>query len=129
MGEEKKNEMVEILDGQMIEVKFRDAAKLSERLKVRRIPICDIDQLARVFGQNPAQETTAYIEKDVAFVKSLSDDSFVEVYELGRKLNFPSCEKWFAWQEQTLRAMHPGQGAGLVEAVTQKVMAAQRADN
>lgn len=106
-------------DGTKIPVTFRDGK--TDRVKVRKIPICDMDDLGRSFGKNVA-EAACYLDRDEAFVKTLDDDSFAAVFEEGRRLNFTSFRKWWAWQEQTLQAL--GQSGGrddLVNKVIEKM--------
>lgn len=109
-------------DGTKVPVTFRDGT--TGKVKVRKIPICDMDDFGRAFGRNVA-EVACVTESDEAFAKTLNDESFVAVFEEGRRLNFPSFKKWWAWQEQTLEAL--GQSGGrddlvnkVIDRMTQK---------
>lgn len=108
------SELEMLIDGTMMTVSFRTSEPgqiaQTERVKVRKIPICDMDELGRGFGK-AKQEVSIYCGKAVEWVERLDDDSFAAAMSEGRRLNFTSFKKWFQWQQDTLDAM--GQGAAL----------------
>lgn len=119
------NEVAMLLDGTKLPGKLRPKAegKAPEEIDlfVRKIPICDMECLARVWGKYTAEVAT-YLERDMNFVKTLSDETFTAVLEEGRRLNFTSFEKWFSWQGQTLKALGQQQDTNeIVQAVFQKL--------
>ena len=119
-----KAELENIIDGVKIPVRHRktgpNQSPLNEEILVRKIPICDLDPLGRAFGSYP-KEVAVYADKDEAWAKSLDDESFEAVLEEGRRLNFHKLEKWFKWQDATVKAIN---ASGLdSNAVVQEVQA------
>ena len=123
--ETKVNETENLIDGKKLSITFRDGS--TGTAHVRKIPICDMDDLGRSFGKNAA-ECAVYLGRDEAFARTLDDESFAAVFEEGRRLNFPSFRKWWAWQEQTLEALGQKDGRDdLVNKVVQKMTERQLA--
>lgn len=120
-----------LLDGKMIPVTFRPVAKGQPptpgmEIKVRKIPICDMEPLGRAFGKN-LPEVACYLDRDEEFVRTLSDESFIAAMSEGRRLNFMSFKKWWEWQEQTLDALGQKEaGESLVAKVVEKLTAANQ---
>lgn len=122
-----QSDLVRLLDGKKIPGQLRATeegkAPQDIELFVRKIPICDMETLGRVWGKYK-MEVAVYVDRDVNFAQSLSDETFGAVLEEGRRLNFTSFEKWFSWQQETLRAMGEGSDAqALVQQVLEKVAA------
>lgn len=112
-----ENPLTDVLDGEMVTVSFRDPSTMPLTLKVRRIPIFDMEGLSKAWGK-VKQEAALYVARDDAFVSSLTDESFSVVFEKGRQLNFISYQKWFGWQQETLKALGQGMDSeGLVSKV------------
>lgn len=109
-----KSELEMLMDGTNMTVSFKttepDQKAQTERVKVRKIPICDMDELGKGFG-NFKKEVAVYCNKAIEWVERLDDESFSAVMSEGRRLNFTSFQKWFQWQQDTLAAM--GQGSAL----------------
>lgn len=102
-------ELENIIDGVKIPVTYRrktaQDVPTTEEILVRKIPICDLDPLGRAFGTY-SKEVAVYAERDEVWAKSLSDESFEAVLEEGRRLNFHKLEKWFGWQDATVKAIN-----------------------
>lgn len=102
-------ELENIIDGVKVPVTYRrktqEEPPRTEEILVRKIPICDLDPLGRAFGSYP-KEVAVYAERDEAWAKTLTDESFVAVLEEGRRLNFHKLEKWFGWQDATVKAIN-----------------------
>jgi hypothetical protein len=118
-----ESEIENLIDGKSIDVEFTPEAakkigKKGETVRVRKIPIFDMEPLGRVFGQI-AKEAALYCERDDSFVRSLTEDSFASVLEEGRKLNFTSFKRWFRWQDQTLDGLGQAEDK---DALIQKVV-------
>lgn len=77
---------------------------VTERVKVRKISIQKMDMLGKAWGKMQ-QEVCVYIDKDIEYVEQLTEESFIAAMSEGRRLNFPSYQKWFAWQQQTAEAL------------------------
>lgn len=92
-------ELENLIDGKVIDVKKTDGS--TEKMRVRKIPIFDMEPLGRTFGKYVG-EAALYLGTDEKFVRTLTEDSFGTVIEEGRKINFPSFKRWWGWQEQTL---------------------------
>lgn len=102
----KSSEIENLIDGKIITVtynakKAKESGAKGEEIRVRKIPIFDMEPLGRTFGKFVG-EVALYAERDEAWARSLDEESFGAVLEEGRKLNFTSFKKWWAWQEQTL---------------------------
>lgn len=126
------NELAMLLDGTKLPGKLRPKAEGEQPqdvdLFVRKIPICDMDCLARSWGKYKAEVAT-YLDRDMNFAQSLTDESFAAVLEEGRRLNFTSFEKWFKWQGQTLEALGQSQNTNeIVQQVFQKLHEAKAAE-
>lgn len=120
--EVKTSDVENLIDGKHVPVKFapKQGQKQAEgSIFVRRIPIFDMDPLGRVFGKIAA-EAALYCDKDEAWIRSLSEESFAEVLTTGRQLNFTSFKKWYQWQEETLDALGQGEDR---DKLIQKVVA------
>lgn len=124
-------ELENIIDGVKLPVTYRrkaagEAAK-TEEILVRKIPICDLDPLGRAFGTY-AKEVAVYADKDEAWAKSLEDESFSAVLEEGRRLNFHKLEKWFKWQDATVKAINSSglDSNAVVQEVQKKLAAGQQ---
>lgn len=127
--DKKKNEMEMLLDYVDVPVKFRaqpNTEPVTGSVRIQKIPICDMEPLGRAFGKY-LNEVMCYTGKDEAFVRSLTDESFGEVLEKGRQLNFTSFKKWWAWQDQTLEALGQSEAKDdLVARVVAKLADQQR---
>lgn len=117
------NEITDLMDGVKLPVSFK--AKPGETPKtaeifVRRIPICDMEGLSKAWGK-PKFEVAIYCDQPLQWVETLSEDSFIEVMDKGRQLNFTSYAKWFGWQMQTMQALGQGDAMGeIMKEVTAK---------
>jgi len=92
-----------LLDGREIEVTHCDGS--TERVKVRKIPIRRLSEFAGAWGR-PEKEAPFYADRSPHWTESLTDDSFAELMDVGRELNFASFKRWFRWQVQSLEAVN-----------------------
>lgn len=90
-------EMQTLMGGQMLPVKLRDGSV--EDIKVLQLPYADFDsgKFARTIGEGLVPMIALYTGKTKEWVETLDPESFGDILELGRQLNFPTfelCDKY-----------------------------------
>jgi hypothetical protein len=97
------NQLERLLDGTFANLTFQNKGGASpevRRTKIRKISLQRMDGLSAAWGK-PFQEVKLYLDvADDATIDQLTEDSFSLVLEEGRRLNFTSFEKWYAWEIQ-----------------------------
>ncbi len=78
----------------------------TERVKVRKVPLREMDLLAAAWGRQPA-EIAVYCDKPAEWVEKLSDDGWLAIMREGRRLNKSPFKEWFGFQNEAMSALGP----------------------
>ena len=92
---------------------------VNERVKVRKVPLRKMTELATVWG-TVEKELQIYVDKPVEWFDSLTDESALEILKEGRRLNEKTFADWFRLQNQAA-AVITGQPINLNEKVNEAI--------
>lgn len=125
-GVKTKHEFEVLNGGTQIEVSFREDQKTKETppneiIKIRKVPIRDMQSLARAWGQED-KEIPVYTQRSTEWTQTLTDESWEAVMEEGRRLNEAPFGRWFARQTKALEAMN--QSSAVKAAIQQALLKA-----
>jgi hypothetical protein len=120
-GTDAKREFEILNDGSQVEVTY--ISGLKEVVKIRKVPIRDMQSLARAWGQED-KEIPVYTQRPAEWAQTLIDESWEAVMEEGRRLNADPFGRWFSRQTKALEVM--GKTSAVSKIVEQAMLQAQR---
>ena len=91
-GHDAKREFEILAGGVTVEVTY--ISGLKETIKVRKVPIRDMQSLAMAWGQEH-KEIPVYTQRPSEWIETLADESWELIMEEGRRLNAGPFERWF----------------------------------